>query len=117
MAVTLYQHKDTQFLLEVEVEPLALILLETMEEAVNFHLLMLLAAELEAVKIQMRVDQEDLEAEADREVQRALEMLEVTHHQKVNLEAADLETKAEEEAELTKLGVMLFMDLEEMEDL
>ena len=98
-------------------EPLAVILLETMEEIVNFHLLMLLAAELVVAEIQMRVDPEDLEEEADREVQQALEMLEVTHHQKVNLEAADLETKAEEEAELTKLGVTLLMDLEEMEDL
>jgi len=99
------------------VEPLAVILLETMEDLVNFHLLMLLAAELVVVEIQMRVDPEDLEEEADREVQQALEMLEVTHHQKVNLEAAVEETKAEEEAELTKLEVMLFMDLEEMEDL
>lgn len=98
-------------------EPLAVILLETMEDLVNFHLLMLLAAELVVVEIQMRVDPEDLEEEADREVQQALEMLEVTHHQKVNLEAAVEETKAEEEAELTKLEVMLFMDLEEMEDL
>ena len=90
---------------------------EIMEDQVNLIRLMAAVGALEVVKIQMRVDPEDLEEEADREVQQALEMLEVTHHQKVNLEAAVEETKAEEEAELTKLEVMLFMDLEEMEDL
>ena len=82
-----------------------------MEDQVNLIHLMAAVGALEAVKIQMRVDQEDPEAEADREVQQALEMLEVTHHQKETQAVADLAIKDEVEEAQQTLEVMLFMVL------
>ena len=90
---------------------LAVTLLETMEDQVHSHHLMALAEVLVAVEIQVRVDPEDLEAEADREVQRALEMLEVTHHQKEILvaEVPGMEAKVEEAQQTLEVTVLLVL--------
>jgi hypothetical protein len=109
--VILYLYKDILFLLDLEETLLVVTQQEITEDQVNFHLLMAAGVALEVVEIQMQVDQEGLEAEADREVQRALEILEVTHRQKETQAVAEVETKAEVEEAQQTLEVTLFMVL------
>jgi len=109
--VILYLHKDILSLLEVEETLLVVTQQEITEDQVNFLHLMAAVVALEVVEIQMRVDPEDPEAEADREVQRALEILEVTHHQKETQAEVEVETKAEVEEAQQMLEVTLFMVL------
>tara|TARA_Y100000593_G_C4172896_1_gene267961 strand:- start:356 stop:706 length:351 start_codon:yes stop_codon:yes gene_type:complete len=109
--VILYLYKDILFLLDLEEALLVVTQQEITEDQVNLIHLMAPVGAVEVVEIQMRVDQEDLEAEADREVQRALEMLEVTHHQKETQAVAEVETKVEVEEAQQTLEVTLFMVL------